>query len=144
VLALLNDGKKSSAGGIAYSVRFGFGVKPDLSITLGFDGAAAQKNGTKASQSALLLGVQYFITQVIYLRAGMGVANETEEDEFGALLVDQDGFAFQGGAGVDLIQASSLSLALEAGMLLGHYAGAAGSSGENWASLGLNLVFSLY
>gem|GEM_PF-4619560 len=144
VLALRNDQEKSSSGGVAYGVRFGFGVKPDLSITLGFDGAAAQKNGTRASQSALVLGVQYFITQVIYLRAGMGVANETEEDEVGATLVNQDGFAFQGGAGVDLIQASSLSLALEAGMLVGFYAGAPGSNGENWTSLGLNLVFSLY
>lgn len=144
LMAFRNDDLKESAGGVAYSVRFGFGVQPKLSITLGFDGSSAQLPSTNASQSALVLGVQYFIAQVLYLRAGMGLAHETDEDKASGLVVDQDGLALQGGVGVDLIQASNLSLALEAGVLVGHYAGAVGLGDENWTSLGLNLVFSLY
>jgi hypothetical protein len=124
-------------------LRFAFGVQPNLSIVLGFEGATAQKNGIRANQDAVVLGVQYFFHQLLYVRGGIGLANETEEDALG-VTVDQDGFALQGAVGVDVIQASNVSLAIEAGLLHGRYPGAVDSDGETWTSGGLSLVFSLY
>ena len=142
-LALNNDKVKQADGGVAYSLRFGFGVQPNLSVTLGFEGASGYREGVTATQTALLLGVQFFATQLIYIRGGMGVANE-EEVRDQLVIVDQQGFGFQGALGVDLIQAPNLSLSLEAGLLVGRYPGAIGSNGETWTSGGLNLVFNLY
>jgi hypothetical protein len=143
LLTRKNDLEKTSAGGVAHSVRFGFGVQPNLSVTLGYEGTAVRKNGYATSQSALLVGVQYFVAQVLYLRVGMGIANETDEDDNG-FVTDQDGFGFQGVAGVDLIQSSNVSLALEAGLLVGQYAGYKATGPETWSSAGINMVFSLY
>ena len=143
-LALKNDEVDyDSAGGVVYSLRFGFGVQPNLSVVLGYEGATAQKNGSRRNQDALLLGIQYFVHQVVYVRGGIGIANETEEDAIG-VFVDQNGFAMQGALGVDLIQASNVSLSLEGGLLVGQYPGALDSDGETWTSGGLSLVFSLY
>lgn len=128
----------SSAAGATYSLRFGFGVQPRTSITLGWEGSSAQREGRTASQDALILGVQHFVSQVIYLRLGMGIVTET--DNFEGVALSQEGFAFQGGAGVDLLQASNISLALEGGLLIGTYP----DYGETWTSAGVNLVFSLY
>lgn len=141
-LALDNDEIKQADGGVAYSLRFGFGVQPNLSVTLGFEGASGYRLGVATTQTALLLGVQYFVSQVIYIRGGMGVAEVEEVRD--QLVVGQQGFGFQGALGVDLIQAPNLSLSLEAGLLVGRYPGAVGSNGETWTSGGLNLVFSLY
>ncbi|MDX2021863.1 MAG: hypothetical protein SF187_16620 [Deltaproteobacteria bacterium] len=143
-LALKNETvDNSSSAGAVYSLRFGFGVQPNLSIVLGFEGASAQKDGVRANQDALLLGIQYFFHQVIYVRGGMGIANETEEDNLG-IAVDQNGFAFQGALGVDLLQSSNVALSLEGGVLVGRYPGEPNSDGETWTSGGLSLVFSLY
>ncbi|MCG5051867.1 MAG: hypothetical protein KA712_02810 [Myxococcales bacterium] len=138
VLSLRGDNSQTERG-ISYMVRFGFGVEPNLSVTVAFEGAAATSNGTLASQDALLLGVQYFVSQVLYLRGGVGIANETERDpDTDVVFVDQNGFALQGGVGVDLIQSASVSLGLEASALLGQY------PDETWIGGGLNLVFSIY
>lgn len=137
-LILRTSDGRSTASGATYSLRFGFGVQPKTSITLGWEGSSAQKNGYSYSQDALLLGVQHFVTQVLYLRMGMGIATETDNEFIDTF--SQEGFAFQGAIGVDLLQASNISLSLEGGLLVGNYP----DSGETWTSAGANLVFSLY
>ncbi len=137
ILRLNNGLDTSPAWGISYALRFGFGIQPDLIFTMGFEGTSATKNGTLASQDALLLGLQYFVSQLAYVRGAMGIANETEEDA-NEIYMDQNGLALQGALGVDLVQGANVALSLEAAVMLGRY------STETWTSGGLNLLFSLY
>lgn len=126
-----------NARGLSYALRFGFGVQPNLNVTLGFEGATGWKDDVLESQDAFLVGLQYFLAQVLYVRGAFGVANETVRD---AVLVhwDQTGLGFQGAVGVDLVQGPSVALSLEAAALLGRYADATSTSG------GINLLLSLY
>lgn len=123
--------------GISYALRLGFGVQEDLLLTLGFEGSSARKDGTLGTQEAFLIGIQYFLAQVFYVRGAMGVANQVEEDAT-AIYMDQNGFGLQGALGLDLVQSEHVALSLEGMVLHGRY------SEETWTGGGLSLLFTLY
>jgi hypothetical protein len=124
--------------GIAYGLRLGFGLAPNLSLVLDFEGTGAMKGDFYYRQEAYLVGLQVFLARFFYLRGGVGVANITQSDGLYLYGADGGGFALNAAAGFELVQAPSTSLALEGtvtGVRYGH---------STWAMSAVNLVFSFY
>lgn len=124
--------------GIAYGLRLGFGLGRNVALTLGFEGTGATKAGYSFRQEAYLVGLQIFLARVLYLRGGVGFGNVTQSDGLYLYGTDGPGFAANAAAGIELVQSSSSSLALEATATAVRY------DASSWVMSAIDLVFSFF
>jgi hypothetical protein len=127
-------------GGLSYTLRLGFGVSRSWTIFLGLDGAGVNHDGYgSVFQTGYFLGAQFFPLSRLYLRAGLGLATASVEDNSLYYPRRRDtGQAFMGAAGFEFAQGYNTSLGLEFSVVAARY------PGETWASTGLNFVLSFF
>jgi hypothetical protein len=126
-------GARASELGLSYTMRVGFGITSRWLVFLGAEGTGVNHVETGVWQTAYLLGVQAFILQQLYLRAGLGLANSAGEDAN-----DTTGQALTAVAGFEFAQGYSTSLAVELSATAARY------PGEYWTNAGLNFVLSFF
>jgi hypothetical protein len=114
-----SDGSSTESElGSMYAFRVGIGFAPNASLTLGWEGASVRRRDAdvkeiaRFEQDAFLVGIQYFVTRRLNLRAGFGTASVSEESTSVSAL-EEDGRAGSLGIGYDLVSQSNFALALE-------------------------------
>lgn len=136
-----------SRAGMAYNLRFGFGVSPRWSIVLSADGAEAYFDGTNVSNTAWTIGPQFFITDKLYARAGIGAA--TYEDD-GCYAIDTAGYCTAAGMsdsgmattaalGFEFMQSYHAALALELVGTLSRY-----PNKDKISTIGVNFILLVF
>jgi hypothetical protein len=128
---------RTREAGLSYTVRIGFGVTQGWLVFIGAEGTGTNHTTYGVWQTAYVLGMQYFILQRLYLRAGFGLANATARDARG-MAMGGTGAAFMAAAGVEIAQGDTTSLGLEPSIT------AARHGDETWSNFGLNFVLSFY
>jgi len=126
-------GNRASEAGLSYTMRVGFGITSRWLVFLGAEGTGVNHVDAGVWQTAYLLGVQVFVFQQLYLRAGLGLANSTGEDAN-----DTTGQALTAVVGYEFAQGYSTSLAFELSATAARY------PGEIWTNGGVNFVLSFF
>jgi hypothetical protein len=137
----------SSRAGIGYDLRLGFGISPRWSLVLAADGAEAYFNGVNVSETAWTVGPQVFLTNRLYLRAGVGAASVSYDytDSFynsgyySGPSSSDSGMATVAAVGVELFQSYHTSLALEAVGTAGYY-----PNKDKITTFGVNFILNLF
>jgi hypothetical protein len=139
-LRFYDNAGATGEGGLSYTLRLGFGVSRAWTIFLGIDGAGVNHDGYgSVFQTGYFLGAQFFPLSRLYVRAGLGLATASVEDNNLYYPRRRDtGQAFMGAAGFEFAQGYNTSLALEFSLVAARY------PGETWASTGLNFVLSFF
>jgi hypothetical protein len=127
-------GTRSADPGLSYTLRVGFGITRRWLVLLGAEGAGVNHLERGVWQTAYLLGLQAFVLDRLYLRAGVGIADGTAQGDSS----DLTGPAVMGGAGFELAQGDSTSVALEASVSGARY------RHESWLNAGVNFVLSFF
>jgi opacity protein-like surface antigen len=126
-------GKRVNDPGLSYTLRVGFGITSRWLVFLGVEGTGVNHVEAGVWQTAYLLGVQCFVVEHLYLRAGIGLASATAEG-----INDTTGQALMAAAGFEFAQGYSTSMAVELSYTGARY------PGENWGNGGLNFVLSFF
>ena len=135
------DGSYQSTSGPAtgYSARLGFGVGPRLLLLIGVDGAVSVSDNYVYDQSIYYLGLQAFLSQQFFLRAGAGIGNITGRSNGGDFLdFGKTGLGLTGTAGVELLQGYNWSLELAGQLTAGFY------TDERWTSGTVQVGFNFF
>jgi len=103
------NGNTQSHGGLAYTLRFGFGLCPGLQLLGDMEGTLINQNGGTISQTAYLMALQIFATHRLFLKAGFGAAEVQLYDNKPSW-----GGAAMAGLGYELIQGWNWSFDIEA------------------------------
>ncbi len=140
--ALFGPGEHDLA--LSYNLfRLGFGVAPNLSFFISFEGAGTSTVNPLTEENSWLkqevwsIGLQYHFLPPLYLRGGIGagfVSESTAFDEFSG----GTGIAFTGALGFEFVQSRHVALALEAAVNGTKY------SRESWGMGGLNLALTFF
>src|SRR5262249_9025625 len=108
-------GHATNDGGMAYTFRLGFGLRPRLPLLWDVEGALVSRHGTSTSQTANLATLQFFGTQRLFLKAGFGVAEVIQNNATtGYDPASNWGGAAMAGVGYELIQGWNWSFDVEA------------------------------
>jgi hypothetical protein len=127
-------GARSAEAGLSYTLRVGFGVTRRWLVLLGAEGTGVNHLERGVWQTAYLVGVQAFLLDRLYLRAGVGIGDGTAQGDTS----DLTGPAVMGGAGLELAQGLSTSVALEVSVSGARY------RHESWLNAGVNFVLSFF
>jgi hypothetical protein len=134
-----SSGGTWSQGGLSYTARLGFGLRPGLILLWDIEGSSVEHavaNGgfQTYSQTAHLAALQMFVGDRLFLKGGFGVAQFSVND---SQFTDLGGAAM-GGIGVELVQGWNWSLDVESTATAAFYHG---DTMINWslASFALNL-----
>lgn len=120
-----------------YSLRLGFGISPRSLILIGWDGAWTHDEWYAYTQSIAYAGLQTFVTDRWFARAGAGVGNITI-DNWGFLTFGEAGLALTGTIGFEAVQGYNWSLELATQAIIGFYDHERWSS---WSVLNVGLNF---
>lgn len=141
------DGKADAESDVALSYnlfRLGFGVVPNVSFILEFQGMGAStrtkdiyNEASWLRQENWLLGIQYHFLQRMYLRGGFG-AGFISESSNTAEFSGGTGMAMSGAIGWEFVQTPHVALALDANGSVTKY------SNQYWSTAGLNLAVSFF
>jgi hypothetical protein len=123
-------GHTTSDGGMAYTFRLGFGLRPGLLLLWDVEGTLINRNGGAISQTANLAALQIFATQRFFLKAGFGLAEVVQYDT-----ASNWGGAAMAGVGYELIQGWNWSFDIEATLTGARYNYSTGN--ENWTNWSL-------
>jgi hypothetical protein len=127
---------------VGFALRIGVGLTSDLVLTFAYEGTGTRSTSVAGESSWLrqtnwLIGMQYYPTERLYLRGGIGAGYLTERSQSVAVGSDV-GFAAGAALGWELMQARHLALAIEL----------RGSStvvpSQSWHTLAVNLGFSFF
>ncbi len=139
------DGRRETNLALSYSVfRLGFGVAPNFSLFIGYEGAGSSSTrgstGTSSwlSQNIWSFGLQYHLHQRFYLRAGAGIGTVGDDTNQGTFTSD-NGTAFVAGVGYEFVQTPDIALGLEASGSVTKYA-----FDEWWQTAGVNLTLAFF
>jgi hypothetical protein len=142
-----NDAGKSDAeSGFALSYnlfRLGFGIVPNLSFWLGFEGTGTNTTSPLTGENSWLrqenwlLGLQYHLVPRLYVRGGMG-AGFISETTASIAASGGTGIAFAAAIGYEFVQTPHVALALDANGSVTKY------SNQYWSTAGLNLAVSFF
>jgi hypothetical protein len=102
-------GQQVHQGGLSYTFRLGFGLRPGLLLLWDVEGAVANYGSSTVSQTANLVALQIFATQRLFIKGGFGIADAVQDS-----LSTQWGAAAMGGIGYELIQGWNWSFDIEA------------------------------
>jgi len=129
-------GNVTTDNGMAYTLRFGFGLHPGLLLLGDMEGALVSRNASTISQTAYLAALQIFATQRLFLKAGFGfaeVVNNNNDTGYGT--APKWGGAAMVGLGYELIQGWNWSFDIEATVTGARYEYRTGN--ENWTNWSL-------
>jgi hypothetical protein len=139
-----NSADAESSAALSYNLfRLGFGIAPNTSFVLAFEGTGTNSTspltGERSwlSQENWLLGVQYHIVPRLYVRGGVG-AGFISEHSFSADVSGGTGIATAGAIGWEFVQTPHVALALDANGSVTKY------SDQYWSTAGLNLAVSFF
>jgi hypothetical protein len=142
-----NDAGKSDAeSGFALSYnlfRLGFGIVPNLSFWLGFEGTGTNTTSPLTGENSWLrqenwlLGLQYHLVPRLYVRGGMG-AGFISETTASIHASGGTGIAFAAAIGYEFVQTPHVALALDANGSVTKY------TNQYWSTAGLNLAVSFF
>jgi len=131
---------------ISYNLfRLGFGVIPNLSFVIEFQGTGVNTvNETYGEYSWLkqenwLIGLQYHFLRRMYVRGGIGAGFVSENTESFDIPGPGTGLATAGAIGFEFVQTPHVALALDLNGSVTKYA-----RKEYWGTTGLNLAVSFY
>jgi hypothetical protein len=140
--ALVGPGEHELA--ITYNLfRLGFGIAPNLSLVLGYEGAGTNSVNPDSGlnswlkQETLLFGLQYHFGRGFYVRGAVGEGSVTETTDF-AHYSGGSGVALSGALGYEFYQSHHVALALDLNASNTRY------STESWQTAGLNLALSFF
>lgn len=129
-------GTSDREGGGLGNFRLGYALNPQLSLA--FEGSAWSKseNGTTVTFGASTLGVAFFPSEGLVLRAGAGLGTTTVSSSSGSttLTASESGFGLHGGIGYDFRVARTFAIGPQFDYGYATFDG--GSS--NWFGVGLN------
>jgi hypothetical protein len=96
---------------------------------------------TTLVQGAAMAAVQYWLTPIIWVKGGLGLAHLSVDDSFyGTTTPVSDGLAVMGGVGVELLSARFLAIDLQGRLLHGTY----GDIGDHVTALSVGLGVNWY
>jgi hypothetical protein len=140
--ALIGPGEHELA--LTYNLfRLGFGIAPNLSLVIGFEGAGTNSVNPDSGedswlkQETILLGVQYHFGRGLYVRGSVGqgsISETTDYDHYSG----GSGVAMSGAVGYEFVQTQHVALALDLNASSTRYAR------ESWQTAGLNLALSFF
>lgn len=140
------NGARETDPALSYNLfRLAFGIAPNLSLFVGFEGAGASSKDITTNTSAWLsqqiwsFGLQFHFLQRFYLRGGIGLASLQEETDFGTFSPRTHGTSYLAGVGFELVQTRDVALGLEATGSATRYAGS-----EWWQAAALNLTLAFF
>jgi hypothetical protein len=110
------SGLHSTDGGMAYTVRLGFGLHPGVILMWDLEGTLVEQRGTAISQTANLAALQIFLTPRWFVKGGFGVA-QVVQDQYAS----KWGGAGMAGIGYELIQGWNWSFDIEAAVTGARY-----------------------
>jgi hypothetical protein len=125
--------------------RLGFGVAPNISFVLAFEGMGANTVSPETleyswlKQENWLLGIQYHFLRRMYVRGGVGAGFISERTDTTVFEGPGTGLAMAAAMGYEFVQTPHISLALDANGSVTKYA-----RREYWGTAGLNLAVSFY
>lgn len=128
-------GNSTSDGGMSYTFRLGFGLRPGLLLLWDVEGALVNRNGSALSQTANLAALQIFATQRLFLKAGFGLAEVIQNNNNGYDTASNWGGAAMAGVGYELIQGWNWSFDVEATVTGARYNYSTGN--ETWTNWSL-------
>jgi hypothetical protein len=130
-------GNRTSDGGMAYTLRLGFGLRPGLILMWDLEGALVERNQTAISQTANLVALQIFVTPRWFIKGGFGLAQVIQDDYASAW-----GGAGMAGIGYELIQGWNWSLDMEATVTGARYRNnGVESTWTNWSLVNFAINF---
>lgn len=139
---LIGPGENELA--VTYNLfRLGFGIAPNLSFVLSFEGAGtnsvnpATGDDSWLKQETFLLGLQYHLERGFYLRGAVGQGSVSETTDF-EKFNGGSGVALSGAVGFEFVQTAHFALALDLNASTTRYAR------ESWQTAGLNLALSFF
>jgi hypothetical protein len=131
------DDERENDTALNYLARVGFGVARDWVVWIGLDGAQTSRPDYTVTLNDFLLGAQYFVLRILYLRAGVGISTISVDSTFASTGGDA-GQAFLAAAGVELFQGENVALGVEWASTLSRL------PGGSYLDSGLNLALSFY
>jgi hypothetical protein len=132
-----NNGNRIHQGGLAYTFRMGFGIRPGLLLLWDVEGAVANHDSSTISQTANLVALQIFATQRLFLKGGFGVADAVQDSQ-----PTQWGAAAMGGIGYELVQGWNWSFDIEATITGAHLnSNGVDQTWTNWSLVNFALNF---
>jgi hypothetical protein len=136
---------KDSAGNVqttsagAFTFRIGLGLRPGLILMWDMEGAIADNNVTTYRQTANLAALQLFLTNRLFLKGGLGVAQVNQRSN--AFSGSSDlAAAAMGGIGYELIQGWHWSFDIEATITGARYTNP-DETWTNWSLVNLAINF---
>jgi hypothetical protein len=117
--------RNESTGGMAYTFRLGFGLRPGLQLLWDVEGALVSKGTVTTAQTANFAALQMFATRRLFLKAGFGLAQIVENDRPSSW-----GGAGMAGIGYELVQGWNWSFDIEATLSAARYN--TNGRDENW------------
>jgi hypothetical protein len=124
--------------------RLGFGLAPNLSFVISLEGAGANSVNpydhvhSWLSQNAWLLGIQYHLSQRLYVRGELGAASLSEHFRDMPTRWSDTGLAVSGAVGFEFLQGRHASLALDLNGMFTDY------GAERWQTVGADLALSFF
>lgn len=131
------ESESASRWAQGYSLRLGFGISPRSLILIGWDGAWTHDEWYAYTQSIAYVGLQTFVTDRWFARAGAGIGNITI-DSWNILTFGEAGLALTGTIGFEAVQGYNWSLELATQAIVGFYDHERWSS---WSVLNVGLNF---
>lgn len=131
-------------GAFMLDLRLGGMVNPRLALMGDYWGAFrsfgdASGDGSTV-HSILTFAAQYWVTDMVWIKGGIGGGRMQLVDETAGVLVGEEtGFAVQGGAGIELVQSHNFALDLQLRLGRGFY-----SEGGDVNSFALMVGFNWY
>ncbi len=135
-LALRDDIGRDGQSAMSLGGRLGAALNPDWMLHFTADHTATKRGGSTFSQTALLLGLQRFLFQRLYLSAAAGLAWVRQHGPAG--LTDGPGFAYSAALGAELMQSEHAAVTAELAFTMGHY------QVEKWEMGGVRLGLSFF
>jgi hypothetical protein len=130
-------GNRSTDGGMAYTLRLGFGLCPGLILMWDLEGTLIERRDTAISQTANLAALQLFVSPRLFLKAGFGVAQVVQDD-----YASSWGGAGMAGIGYELIQGWNWSFDIEATVTGARYrSDGADQTWTNWSLVNFAVNF---
>ena len=109
------DNCQDSSGGIAAEVHVGTMLNGPLGLVLdAFMVGIPAQNNTTIYQTMISAGIQYYMGQRFFLRAGLALGYLDQENDNGDVLaVSETGYGLSAGAGYEIVQAPNWNVDLQ-------------------------------
>ena len=134
-----SQGNIQTTGAGSFTFRLGIGLRPGLLLMWDMEGAVADNGTTTYRQVANLAALQLFLTNRLFLKGGVGVAQVTQQGQ-GTTGNGDLGGAAMGGIGYEVFQGYHWSLDVEAAVTGARYSRVS-ESWTNWSLVNIAINF---